>query len=127
MSKIDEAKEILSALGLPNAQQNEVAALTLLALCGIHEKNKWSEAKRQSLGLSRGIMAFITQKHNKTYAPNTRETIRKEVLHQFVQGSIADKNPDKPNLPVNSPLTHYAINEVALEAIKKYGSKFSLS
>lgn len=35
MSKIDEAKEILKELGLPAAQQNEISAYTLLALCDI--------------------------------------------------------------------------------------------
>jgi hypothetical protein len=44
------------------------------------------------------------------------------VLHQFVQGRIADYNPDKPDLPVNSPNAHYAISEVALSVIQKYGT-----
>ena len=34
MSKISDAQDILSVLGLPPAQQNEISALTLLALCG---------------------------------------------------------------------------------------------
>ena len=37
MSKISEAQEILKALGLPVAQQNEMSALTFLALCRIKE------------------------------------------------------------------------------------------
>lgn len=37
MSKIAEAQEILKALGLPSAQQNDMSALTLLALCSIKE------------------------------------------------------------------------------------------
>ena len=32
MSKIDEARDILEQLGLPQAQQNEISCLTLLAL-----------------------------------------------------------------------------------------------
>ena len=41
MSKIDDAQKILKELGLPTAQQNEISAYTLLALCGIknHETN----------------------------------------------------------------------------------------
>ena len=38
MNKIEEAKQILKELGLPLAQQNEISALTLLALCGINLK-----------------------------------------------------------------------------------------
>ena len=44
MSKIEEAKEILKSLGLPPAQYNEMAALTLLAICGIKEQDSWKNA-----------------------------------------------------------------------------------
>lgn len=51
MSKIEEAQEILRALGLPPAQYNEMAALTFLAVCNIKENDKWAKATRQSLGV----------------------------------------------------------------------------
>ena len=38
MSKLQEAQEILKTLGLPIAQYNDMAALTLLALFRIKEK-----------------------------------------------------------------------------------------
>ena len=41
MSKIEEAKQILEAMGLPKRQQNDRSALTLLALCNLKEKDKW--------------------------------------------------------------------------------------
>ncbi|MDR1881273.1 MAG: restriction endonuclease [Prevotella sp.] len=122
MSKIEEAKEILKALGLPAAQQNEMSALTLLALCGITEMDNWSEASSQSLGVTKGVMSFVTDTYHRSYAPNTRETFRRQVLHQFVQGRIADYNPDEPDLPVNSPKAHYAVSDVALSVIQKYGT-----
>ena len=53
MSKIDEAKNILKSLGLPIAQQNEISALTLLALCGIKENDKWNKATRLSLKVTK--------------------------------------------------------------------------
>ena len=59
----------------------------------------------------------------KAYAPNTRETFRRQVLHQFVQGHIADYNPFEPDLPTNSPRAHYAITEAALAAVKAYGTR----
>jgi type II restriction enzyme len=68
-------------------------------------------------------MAFCKDVYKKEYAPNTRETFRRQVLHQFVQARIADYNPDNPGLPVNSPNAHYAITSEALEAIKTYGTK----
>lgn len=123
MSKIDQAQEILKALGLPTAQQNEISAYTLLALCGIGKNSKWNKATRKSLKVTKGIMQFVNEKYKKVYAPNTRETFRRQVLHQFVQARIVDYNPDNPKLPVNSPNAHYAITETALEAIRTYGTK----
>jgi hypothetical protein len=122
MSKIEEAQEILNALGLPAAQQNEMSALTLLALCGITESDNWPEASRQSLGITKGIMNFVADTYDRNYAPNTRETFRRQVLHQFVQGRIADYNPNEPDLPVNSPKAHYAVSDAALSVIQKYGT-----
>jgi len=123
MGKIKEAQEILKALGLPVAQQNEISAFTLLALCNIEEKSQWKNATRQSLGVSKGIMLFISQQYKRQYAPNTRETVRRQVLHQFVQARIADYNPDNPKLSVNSPRAHYAISREALDTIQQYGTK----
>mgnify|MGYP001186355099 CR=1 FL=1 len=123
MSKIDDAQKILKELGLPTAQQNEISAYTLLALCGIKPRNSWSKATRTSQKVSKGIMAFCKDVYKKEYAPNTRETFRRQVLHQFVQARIVDYNPDNPSLPVNSPNAHYAITNEALKAIKTFGTK----
>mgnify|MGYP000987959996 CR=1 FL=1 len=123
MSKIEEAQIILRELGLPDAQQNEISGYTLLALCNIKENDKWSKAYRESYGISKGIMNFISTNYQKDYAPNTRETFRRQVLHQFIQAGIVDYNPDIPDLSVNSPRAHYAISEIALITIKTYKTK----
>jgi type II restriction enzyme len=123
MSKIEEAQAILKELGLPDAQQNEISGYTLLALCNLREKDKWSKAFKQSHGVSKGIMAFIAENYGKEYAPNTRETFRRQVLHQLVQAGIADYNPDIPDLPVNSPRAHYAISAIALETVKTFRTR----
>lgn len=123
MTKIKQAQKILKALGLPTAQQNEISAYTLLALCDVRKNDSWNNATRKSLKVTKGIMQFVNDVYKKTYAPNTRETFRRQVLHQFVQARIADYNPDNPKLPVNSPNAHYAITESALQAIKKFRTK----
>ena len=123
MSKIDEAKEILKELGLPTAQQNEISAYTLLALCNMKPRGSWSNATNLSLKVSKGIMAFCKDVYKKEYAPNTRETFRRQVLHQFIQARIVDYNPDNRNLPVNSPNAHYAITKEALQAITSFRTK----
>ena len=121
--KIQEAKAILRTFGLPSAQQNKMSALTLLALCGVTPRSSWSQAKRTSLTVTKGIMAFIEAHYRQTYAPNTRETFRRQVLHQLVQARIVDYNPDDPSLPTNSPRAHYAVSERAFKAIRCYGSQ----
>lgn len=125
MSKITEAQEILKALGLPAAQQDEMSALTLLALCSIKEDTAWAKATRTSQRITKEIMAFVNEnyKAEAPYAPNTRKTFRRQVLHQFVQASVANYNPDDPTLPVNSPKAHYAITEEALTVVKSYGKR----
>lgn len=123
MSKITEAQEILKALGLPAAQQNEMSAMVLLALCSIKEDTPWAKAKRASQRITKEIMAFVNDnyKAESPYTPNTRETFRRQVLHQFVQASVVNYNPDDPTLPVNSPKAHYAITPEALTVVQGYG------
>jgi type II restriction enzyme len=123
MRKIKEAQTLLKELGLPKVQQNQMSALTLLALCGIKPRDGWTTAAQSSLTVTKGIMAFVEKYYKRLYAPNTRETFRRQVLHQFVQARIADYNPDNPHLPVNSPNAHYAISKPALDVIKTFGTK----
>lgn len=123
MKKIDQAKKILKDLGLPIAQQNEISAYTLLALCGIKPKDSWNMATNHRLSVSKGIMSFVFEFYNKEYAPNTRETFRRQVLHQFIQARLVDYNPDNPTLPVNSPNAHYALTSEALPVIQLFGRK----
>jgi len=121
--KIEEAAEILRALGLQKAQQGELSCLTLLALCQLSFEDPWRSAERKSMTLNKGIMAFLEGNLSKAYATNSREQFRKSVLLQFRQAGIVDYNPDNPKLPTTSPLTHYATNSRALEAIRSFGSE----
>lgn len=123
MSKIEEAQEILRVIGMPPAQCNELSALVLLALCGIKEDDEWDQATRKSLRLTKGIMDFVNQEYGREYAPNSRETFRRQVLHQFVQGDVAYYNPDNPNLPVNSPNAHYSLSDELLSVVKAYNTE----
>lgn len=123
MSKIEEAQQILRELGLPLTQQNEISAFTLLALCQLKPNDSWSKATGKSHRISKDIMLFCKKVYKKEYAPNTRETFRRQVLHQFAQARIVDYNPDNPDLPVNSPNAHYALTTEALAVIKALHTK----
>ena len=125
LASVEQAIEILKALGMPSAQQNRMAGLTLIALCGLTPNTKWSRAQKIDLTVSKGIMNHVEihYRKGKGYASNTRESFRRQVLHQFIQGHIADLNPSEPNLPTNSSRTHYAMTEAALKVVRLFGTK----
>lgn len=120
-NKIDQAKEVLSSLGMPRAQRNERSALTLLALGGIRQRSKWRDAKQSLLRIV-DIMDFMGREYGKRYAPNSRETIRRQTIHQFEQARIVDRNPDDPQRPTNSGKNAYGLTGDALAVIRSYGS-----
>lgn len=122
MAKLDEARTILRGLGMPPAQSNEMAGLTLLALCGMTQDGSWSGASRSRRTVTKGIMDHVREHFGRDYAPNTRETFRRQVLHQFVLAGIAERNPFEPDLPTNSPKSHYAVSEAALRVIQSFGA-----
>ena len=117
--KINEAIELLTALGLPTAQQNERSALSLLALLKMGPSTPWADADSHLIGIT-PIMTWLSTVFGKQYAPNTRETIRRQTMHQFCDAGIALYNPDKPDRPVNSPKAVYQIEPQALELIRTY-------
>jgi adenine-specific DNA-methyltransferase len=102
MPKITEAIDIIKALGFPRAQQNERSGLTLLALVQLLENGSWQNLKNPLLGV-RAILDFCRNDYSKDYAENSRESFRKETLHQFVDAGLALQNPDQPNRAPNSP------------------------
>ncbi len=120
-SKINEALEILKQFGFPKDQQNERSALTLLALINLKPDQEWIKAESPMIGIT-PIMDFIKDNYGKEYAPNTRETIRRQTMHQFVQAGLAIPNPDEPTRPTNSPKYVYQIEESALKLIKEYSA-----
>lgn len=121
MGKIEQAQEILDALGLPSAQKNEISALTLLALAQLSERSAWKNASNPMLRVH-DILIEIKQRYGREYAENSRETIRRKVLHQFEQAGIVIQNADDPTRPTNSGLNNYMLTDLALDVIRTYGS-----
>ncbi len=113
---------ILAELGLPRAQQNERSALCLLALLDLAPDKRWTQAVRPLVGIT-PIMDWVRLHYGKDYAPNTRETIRRQSMHQFVAAGIARYNPDSPARPVNSPKAVYQIEEETLMLLRTQGTK----
>src|SRR5580698_9645252 len=107
------AGAVLVSLGLPRAQQNERSALTLLALLNLTPGKKWSTAENPMIGIT-PIMDWMAKHYRKVYAPNTRETIRRQSIHQFLDAGIIVHNPDDPKRPPNSKDNVYQITNTAL-------------
>jgi adenine-specific DNA-methyltransferase len=120
--KIDQALEILKAMDFPREQQNDRSALTLLSLLNLKPSDKWSEARTILIGIT-PIMDFCKEFYGRQYAPNTRETFRRQTMHQFVQAGLAIENPDQPDRPTNSPKWCYQIEDSTLTLFQHYGTK----
>lgn len=120
-TRIKEARKILLDLGMPRAQLNSRSALCLLALLDMKKGIIWNQAKSPLVGIT-PMMEFARDHYGKQYAPNTRETFRRQTMHQLVAAGIALYNPDNPGRPVNSPKAVYQIEPATLALIKKYNT-----
>ncbi len=119
--KIKEALNILKLLNVPRTQQNDRSALTLLALVNIRARTDWRDASENLIGITE-MMDYFRENYGINYAPNTRETVRRQTIHQFIQLGLVVENPDDPTRPINSPKTRYVIEPNTLELIKTYGT-----
>ncbi len=119
--KIQDARTILKALGVPKEQQNTRAALTLLGLVNLKPADSWNAAAAPLVGIHE-LMLFFSKRYGVTYAENTRETVRRYTMHQFLQLGLALKNPDNPARPINSPDTRYQIEPAFMKLVQSYGS-----
>ena len=118
--KIGEALALLNDLGLPRQQQNERSALTLLSLLGLKPDTAWEDASDPLMGIT-PMMDFFSEHYSKRYAPNTRETVRRQTVHQFLQAALIVANPDKPSRPTNSSKAVYQIEPSALKLLRDFG------
>lgn len=120
--KIDDALNILKILGLPKGQHNERSALTLLAILNLKPNSTWNKIEQPLIGIT-PIMDFSRDEYGKEYAPNSRETFRRQTMHQFVDAGIATYNPDEPGRAINSPKACYQITPEAFTTIKTFRTK----
>lgn len=117
--RVEDARVVLGALGMDAERSNERSALVLLALMRLTPSGSWGEVVNPMLG-TRAIMDFIRDEYGKDYAPNTRETVRRFTLHQFVEALLVVQNPDEPERPINSPKWNYQITTEALDVLRTY-------
>jgi hypothetical protein len=121
LKRIKQTQKILESLGLPPQQCNDISAITLLALANLGKSDPWSHATAPRLRIH-DILLFAQDKYNRRYAENTRETVRRQIIHQFEQAGLIARNPDDPRLATNSPRTHYALAPELVALIQSFGT-----
>ncbi|HBW14517.1 MAG TPA: restriction endonuclease [Proteiniclasticum sp.] len=125
MSKIEEAREILKAIGMPEKQQSDLCCLVLLAMLSLDDTSSWSNAESSWIRIH-DIIEFIKEEYKIIYAENSRETIRKQAIHHFRNAAIIEDN----GKATNSPNYRYSVTGEALELFRTYASddwSYSLS
>jgi hypothetical protein len=68
------------------------------------------------------IMNWIAAHYGKRYATNTRQNIRRQTLHGFIDAGLVLHNPDKPHRRTNSPETVYQISPACLALLRTRGT-----
>ena len=99
----------------------KTAAYSLLALLDLRPDATWANVQAPLRGIT-PIIEFIATAYGKRYAPNTRETIRDDVVKFFVEEGLLLRNPDDPNRPTNSGKTVYQIEPKALLLFRAFGT-----
>jgi hypothetical protein len=68
------------------------------------------------------MMEFFSKNYGKKYAPNSRETVRRQTVHQFLDAGLIVQNPDRPDRPTNSGDTVYQIESGLLKLLTTWGT-----
>lgn len=119
LARLAEVQQLLQLLEFDGPRANLRSGLTLLALADLKPSDAWSKATAPLLGIW-AVMDFMRVRYAKDYAPNSRETIRRQTLHQFVDAGLVLRNPDDPSRAVNSDKTVYQLAPAALDLIRTH-------
>lgn len=118
MTRIEEARDILNQLGMPNAQQTDLCCYVLLAMAEVSESQPWSAATSKWIRIH-DILMFTKDNFHTEYAENSRETFRKQAIHHFRTAALIEDNGNA----TNSPNYRYRITDETLMLIKAYTSE----
>ena len=114
MDKIEQVRKLLKAIGLPQYQQTNICALTILGMANLKEDTPWAKASNEWIRIH-DIITFVNENYNKSYKENTRETFRKQAIHHFRTAAIVEDNTKA----TNSPDYRYRLTEEFLKVIRK--------
>lgn len=115
MRIIDDAKDFLTQIGVPMKQRSDMCCYVLVALSNMAQKSTWSEAENHWMG-PHDIIVYLDTNGIKTYAENSRETIRKNCLRPFRDLAIIEDN----GLASNSGKYKYRLTDEMIELVRTY-------
>ncbi|MBR4840222.1 MAG: restriction endonuclease [Paludibacteraceae bacterium] len=98
MKKISTIKDLLKLLGMPQKQQTDLCALTILSMANLTQKGQWKKAEANWMRIH-DIIAFANKNYGTSYAENSRETFRKQALHHFRTAALIEDNAEATNSP----------------------------
>lgn len=116
------ARAILDQIDMPKGQRNDRSAWTLLALGDLSPSRPWAKTATPTMGIT-PIIEWIAEHYGHRYAPNSRETIRRHSIHQFMDAGLVIYNADAPHRAVNSPKAGYQLTPEAVELLRSYGTR----
>lgn len=115
MDKVTEAKRFLKLIGMPKAQCTDICCYTLLAMADIKPNTLWVEATNEWIRIH-DIIQFSNNYYGTTYAENSRETFRKQAMHNFRIAALVEDN----GKATNSPNYRYRLTEEALKLVRAF-------
>lgn len=98
MDKVDALKATLNEVGFPSQMQADVCIYSILALAGIKKNTQWKNATNEWMRIH-DIIQFANNYYYKGYAENSRETFRKQALHNFRNAAMVEDNGKATNSP----------------------------
>lgn len=113
MDKMEETRELLQMVGMPKLQQADICCYVILAMAGIKPDMLWSEATNEWIRIH-DIIKFVNTYYDTTYAENSRETFRKQALHQFRTAALVEDNKKA----TNSPNYRYRLTDETVRMIR---------
>jgi len=118
MSKLEEARQILTSLQVPTRQQNNMCCYVLLAMANITENTPWTQATNNWIRIH-DVIAFADGNYGISYAENSRETIRKQAMHHFRNAAFIEDNGSA----TNSPNYRYRLTDEMLRLVQSFGTE----
>ena len=118
MGKVDEVRQLLKEIGMPEKQQADICCYVLLAMANVKEVDSWKIATNEWIRIH-DIIQFIGANYGVIYAENSRETFRKQALHHFRTAALIEDN----GKATNSPNYRYRLTAETLEMVRSIGGR----